>query len=404
MAEPSAAASALAVQPSRWRSDLWWVAATTVVCYLIASAFELQESITHRLARFESWQADEMPLSLTVLACGLAWYALRRRREIQAQLHLREQAEARIADLLAHKRELAQQLISLQESERLALARELHDELGQSCTAIRVETAYLSNLCRAASAASLTAASSAASSDASFAAPTPAVVPASTAEHSGASADRAAMLASAARADEAALGLYQLVRDMLSRLRPANLDSLGLAAALQALCESWEARTSLSCSLQVEGDVEALGDTIDITVYRVVQEALTNVTRHAQARSVRATLKRESPWSLILRVQDDGRGMDPARATRGLGLIGAVERAAAVGGELDVVSAPGEGVTIVLRVPVDAARPHTVRTEPVEVPVGDPAAARFDKRRVIGNTSPARTEANQTTSTLKEPA
>ena len=357
MAEPGAVAqaSAIAVRPSRWRSDLWWVAAATAGCYLIASAFELQESITHRLARFESWQADEMPLSLTVLACGLAWYALRRRREIQAQLHLREQAEARIADLLAHKRELAQQLISLQESERLALARELHDELGQSCTAIRVETAYLSNLCRSASTASSTATSFAISSAAS------------TAQHSDAALDRAALLASAARADEAALGLYQLVRNMLSRLRPAHLDSLGLAAALQELCESWEARTSVNCSLQVDGDVEALGDTIDITVYRVVQEALTNVTRHAQARSVRVTLTRESPVALSLRVQDDGRGMDPARATRGLGLIGAVERAAAVRGELDVISAPGEGVVIWLRVPVIVARTNTARIEPVVV-------------------------------------
>ncbi len=397
MAEPRASSdvSALAVRPSRWRSDLWWVVAATVGCYLIASAFELQESITHRLARFESWQADEMPLSLTVLACGLAWYALRRRREIQAQLHLREQAEARIADLLAHKRELAQQLISLQESERLALARELHDELGQSCTAIRVETAYLSNLCRSGSAVSSAASLSAPSSASSAAA------------SGGDVADRAALLASAARADEAALGLYQLVRNMLSRLRPANLDSLGLAAALQELCESWEARTSVSCSLVVEGDVEALGDTIDITVYRVVQEALTNVTRHAQARSVQVTLTRQSASSLSLRVQDDGRGMDPARATRGLGLIGAVERAAAVGGELDVVSAPGEGVTILLRVPVDAARPHTVRTEPVEVQSNTTASSQrapFDKLRAIADTSSARTGSEQTTSTLKEPA
>ncbi|CAN5125731.1 hypothetical protein BH11PSE9_BH11PSE9_25070 [soil metagenome] len=346
MAERPAAfeASALAVRPSRWRSDLWWVVAATVGCYLIASAFELQASITHRLQRFASWQADEMPLSLTVLACGLAWYALRRRREIQAQLQLREQAEARIADLLAHKRELAQQLISLQESERLALARELHDELGQSCTAIRVETAYLSNLCRASVASAASASASASPGDDS--------------------ADRAAMLASAARADEAALGLYRLVRDMLSRLRPAHLDSLGLAAALQELCESWETRTAVRCSLQVEGDVEALGDTLDITIYRVVQEALTNVARHAQARSVRVTLTRESAASLSLRVQDDGRGMDTARATHGLGLIGAVERAAAVGGELEVVSAPGQGVAILLRVPVMVAHVNVARIEP----------------------------------------
>jgi two-component system sensor histidine kinase UhpB len=303
---------------SRWRSDLWWVVAATVGCYFVASAFELQESLSHRLARFESWQADELPLSVTVLACGLAWYALRRRREAEAQLALREQAEARVADLLVHNRELAQRLISVQESERLALARELHDELGQSCTAIRVETAYLRHC---------------------------------------AADDRVGMLAAAARADATAQDLYRLVRDMLCRLRPANLDTLGLGAALQELCESWAARTGVDCSFQVEGSTLALGDDLDITIYRVAQEALTNVARHARAGRVRVTLARPTPARVTLSVHDDGLGMDLGAATRGLGLLGAVERAAAVGGELQVRSAPGAGVQIELSIPLPPAPP-----------------------------------------------
>ena len=302
-------------QRSRWRSDLWLVAAATVLCYFVASALELQETLAQRLARLERWQVDELPLTLTVLACGLAWYALRRRREVQAQLVLRAQAESRIADLLEHNRELARQLISLQESERLALARELHDEFGQSCAAIRVETACLRHC---------------------------------------AADDRPGMLAAAERADAAAQGLYQLVRDMLRRLRPANLDTLGLAAALQELCEGWEERTGTSCLLRVEGDAGALGDAIDITVYRIVQEALTNVTRHARASCVRVELSRLSPHELGLRVRDDGQGMDTTLATHGLGLIGAVERAAAVGGTLVVASAPGAGLTITLNIPLPA--------------------------------------------------
>jgi two-component system sensor histidine kinase UhpB len=312
-------------RPSRWRSDLWLVAAATLGCYFVASALELQESLSHRLARLESWQADEIPLSLTVLACGLAWYALRRRRETQAQLALRERADAHIADLLEHNRELARQLISVQESERLALARELHDELGQSCTAIRVETACLRHC---------------------------------------AVEDRSGMLAAADRADAAALGLYQGVRDMLRRLRPANLDTLGLAAALQELCESWATRTGVGCALQVEGCTAALGDALDITIYRVAQEALTNVTRHARAGSVRVTLSRMTPAEVTLTVQDDGCGMDPGVATRGLGLLGAVERAAAVGGGLQVHSASGAGVRIVLRVPLAPAPVGEAATEP----------------------------------------
>lgn len=298
---------------SRWRSDLWWLVAVTVGVYFLASAFELQETVSRRLARLERWQADELPLTLTVLACGLAWYAWRRRREVQAELALREQAEARVNELLARNRELAHRLISVQESERQALARELHDEFAQGCTAIRVETACLRHC---------------------------------------AADDRGGMLAAADRADAAAQSLYQLVRDMLHRLRPANLDTLGLAAALQELCESWEERTGVACTLSVEGDTEALGDAIDITVYRIVQEALTNVTRHANASSVRVDVVRASPQALSLIVRDDGQGMDLALATRGLGLLGACERAAAVGGALQVHSSPGAGVAITLRVPL----------------------------------------------------
>jgi two-component system sensor histidine kinase UhpB len=313
---PEASAAAPRANRSRWRSDLWVVGAVTLASYFIAAALQLQESLSHRLARLESWQADEIPLSLTVLACGLAWYALRRRREVQRQLALREQAEARVADLLEHNRELARRLISLQESERLALARELHDELGQSCTAIRIETACLRHC---------------------------------------AAGDRASMLEAADRADAAAQGLYQLVRDLLRRLRPANLDTLGLGAALQELCESWETRTGVSCILRVEGACDALGDALDITIYRVVQEALTNVARHARASRVRVTLACLAAARVSLSVQDDGQGMDVGIATRGLGLLGAVERAAGVGGELQVRSAPGAGVTITLRIPLPQA-------------------------------------------------
>lgn len=303
------------IQRPRWRSDLWLVSAATLGSFVLGSAFEWHEWLAQRLAHLERWQADEIPLTLTMLACGLAWYALRRRREAQAQLILREQAEARISELLLRNRELVQGLITLQESERQTLARELHDEFGQSCTAIRVETACLRHC---------------------------------------AVGDTNGMLAAAERADAAAQSLTQLVRDMLRRLRPANLDSLGLAAALQEHCRAWQERTAVQCSFRTEGNTEALGDTIDITLYRIVQEALTNVARHARAGSVRVELLRLSPQELSLSVQDDGRGMDLAQATRGLGLLGAVERAAAVGGKLEIISAPGAGLAIRLHIVLPA--------------------------------------------------
>lgn len=301
---------------SRWRSDLWIVVVVALACYALSLALDLNESLVEGLAHYERWQLDELPLTGMVFAFGLAWYALRRRRETESALRLRELAEARASELLAHNRELAQQLITVQENERLALARELHDELGQRCSAILIETACLRRC---------------------------------------AADDRAALLGAAARADMAAQSLYQLVGGMLRRLRPANLDALGLVAALQELCESWEARSGVPCVFHFDGVDEGLPERINIAVYRVAQEALTNVTRHAHASQVRLVLARDSARGLCLLISDDGRGMDTARATRGLGLLGASERAAALGGELHVESTPGAGVRLNLRVPLPAA-------------------------------------------------
>jgi len=301
---------------SRWRGDLWIVLAAALACFGVSRALNLNESLVGSLARYERWQLDELPLTGMVFAFGLAWYALRRRRETESVLRARERAEARAAELLAHNRELAQQLIAVQESERLALARELHDELGQRCSAILIETACLRRC---------------------------------------AVDDRAALLGAAARADMAAQSLYQLVGGMLRRLRPANLDALGLVAALQELCESWEERAGVACVFHFEAMDGPLPERINIALYRVAQEALTNVTRHAQASQVRLTLARDPSGHVCLTIADNGRGMDPAGATRGLGLLGAGERAAALGGELHIESAPGAGVRLTLRIPSPSA-------------------------------------------------
>jgi signal transduction histidine kinase len=302
-----------------WHRELWWVVAVALAAYLAAFALDLRETLTQWLTPYERWELDELPLALTVLACGLAWYAVRRRSDAQAALSLCERAEAQARELLKHNRELARQLIAVQESERLALARELHDELGQGCTAVRVETATIRR---------------------------------SALTDSSDNSDRHAMLAAAERADTAAQHLYQLVRGMLRRLRPANLDELGLIGALQELCESWEERSGVPCIFHHEAIPLALGDAIDITLYRVTQEALTNVMRHARASTVRVKLGRSAEGELYLSIQDDGVGMKAVAYTRGLGLLGAAERAAALGGELQVQAAPEGGVHVILLIPM----------------------------------------------------
>jgi signal transduction histidine kinase len=300
--------------PGRWRSDLGFIAVAVLAWYALSSVLDLHELFAGWAAGFERWQLDELPFAAIVLALGLGWYALRRRRELCDELARRVAAEARASTLLAHNRELAQQLIHVQEAERLALARELHDELGQRCSAILVETASLRRM------------------------------PAD---------DRAGLLGAAARADVAAQGLYLLLRGVLNRLRPAQLDVLGLPAALQDLCETWETRSGVACVFHHDGPLQALPDMVNISLYRVVQESLTNVLRHADAQNVHVVLHAAAD-GLTLTVQDDGQGMDVAARPHGLGLLGAAERAAAAGGELHLHSAPGQGLRLQMWLPLPA--------------------------------------------------
>lgn len=278
------------------RYDLAWVLVGTVLTFLLSSALELHERLASIFMRAEAWQVDEVPLTLVALSLGLAWYARRRRQEA--------------ARLLAQNRELAQKLIAVQDSERLALARELHDEFAQHCTAIRIEATYIQR--------------------------------SSSLEQIGEAARRAA-----ASAELLQVGVRRLVR----RLRPAELDQLGLVAAMQSLCEAWATRSGVRCQFHSRGDLRQLGEAIDTTIYRVTQETLANVVRHANATRVNIELT-ATPQVLSLSVEDDGRGFTVATPERGFGLLGATERAAALGGSFEADSAPGAGTRIRMQLPL----------------------------------------------------
>lgn len=322
--EPSPALSQSPMTPPqpagvrmRAAADVAIVAAAAVVTFMLAAALELAEAFNRWLYHYEHWQADELPFVLLVAALGLAWYATRRRAEARRALDLHQQARQQVVQLLNRNRQLAQQLLSLQEDERAALARELHDELGQRCTAIRLEAALI-----------------------------PSAAPGGQAEAAG-------------RIDSQAQALHALVRGLLRRLRPAQLDELGLVDALQALCESWETSSGVACVLHHEGRFDDLPDATSVAVYRIAQEALSNVMRHAKARTVRVQVARGANATLSLQVRDDGVGMTasqpPLSGVRGLGLLGAAERAAALGGTLVMDGGPGQGTTLRLFLPASAA-------------------------------------------------
>jgi two-component system, NarL family, sensor histidine kinase UhpB len=203
-----------------------------------------------------------------------------------------------------------------QEEERRRLARDLHDEVNQALTAILLRLEALAQ-------------------------ETP--------------PERAGEVAELKRlVNQAMEELLNLAR----QLRPSALDDHGLVAALETQLKRFSARTGIEGRLDTTGDPDALADVVQTAIYRVAQEALTNVTRHAGATVVEMGVM-EQEDGVELRVSDDGRGFDPAvlphanslTPGRGLGLIGMAERARLVGGELDVRSAPGGGTTITLRVP-----------------------------------------------------
>ncbi len=236
--------------------------------------------------------------------------------ERQASRQYQEVAAAK-ADL----ERLSARLIEIQEQERKRLSAELHDRIGQALATLRLEIARAES------------------------------VPGRRLPEV-----RQRLADARALAEDA----IQVVRDISLVLRPALLDDLGLRPALQWLTEDFRRRTGITCDLNEQGPADALPEDVRTCVYRVVQEALHNCEKHAAALWVRVSIA-QAAGLVTVTVEDDGCGFDPS-ATRtgprqsGLGILGMRERAAALGGEVEVNSTPGKGTRLTLRLPVRAEK------------------------------------------------
>jgi signal transduction histidine kinase len=210
-------------------------------------------------------------------------------------------------------KELSGRLIGVQDEERKRIARELHDVLGQTLTALKMDVAWIGRR--------LT---------------------------DDTSATRAKVAATAALIDET----IGTVRRIATDLRPGVLDELGLAAAVEWQAREFEHRTGIHCALRTTVDGVALDPQVSTAVFRIFQESLTNVTRHSRAARVSVTLERRDT-DLVLEVQDDGIGMAAADASshRSIGLTGMRERAHLVGGGVSISSAAGAGTTVLVQIP-----------------------------------------------------
>ncbi len=296
------------------QKDLLLVLILVLVFAGVATLTELQEQVALFSQNYEALQLDELPLTLLVLSLGLWWFAWRRTQEAHAQLQERSRSELKVQELLQHKSDLLQRLYTAKEDERLALARELHDEMGQTSTAIRTEVAVLQRIGRL---------------------------------HPEANE-------SVKRIAESAQHLSQMTRQMLHRLRPPALDSMGLEQALMSLCDNWQQNAQTLCEFKVPTLPEGLNDYACVTVYRIVQEALTNVTRHANAKHLRVELTLDSQ-GLNLNIEDDGQGMADTQAVhQGFGLLGMQERVASVAGRMSISSKLGQGVRLAIQIPKES--------------------------------------------------
>jgi len=232
-----------------------------------------------------------------------------------------QQEEIRGARMLEALRALTARLASVGEEERTRIAREIHDELGQQLTAIRFEVARL---------------------DQSIAQ--------RLAERGPALSDKVKDVA--AMVDVA----IRDVGKIATALRPVALDHGGLVDAIRYLAEDFERRTGIACAVHVPEPVEATGD-LATCLFRICQESLTNVARHAEATAVEIRINSD-PACLTVTVRDNGLGFEPgseaqtsSAAVQSLGLLGMRERARMAGGILSVISAPGEGTTILAWIP-----------------------------------------------------
>ena len=291
--------------------------------YARSARFTLIDAVRH----YWYWFALLLVLVLFSLSFNILVkrQVVRRTAELTNEVAERKRAEEESLKLLEENRFLTRQSLAVQESERRYLARELHDELGQCITAIQADASIISER---------------------------------------AAASDPGMVASAAAIQDIASRIYEVVHSMMLRLRPPILDDLGLVDTLKEEVDAWCARQPYTkCDLSIHGDLGDLGEDNSITLYRVVQECLTNVAKHARARQVAIRLevnRGDSPVPsngipdahIRLVIRDDGVGMGPDMRGHGLGLIGMRERVESLSGRFHVVSEPGEGTTIQVDLPL----------------------------------------------------
>jgi len=249
-------------------------------------------------------------------------------REARERLE-RKRAEKQLRESHEQLRALSVYLQRVREEERTRIAREVHDELGQALTSCKLDLSLIASR-----------------------------LP-----------KNLKTLTEKARALSAHIdSTIHTVRRIASELRPGILDHLGLVAALEWQATEFQNRTGIRCDLHTRLQDAVLDSNVATTFFRIFQETLTNVIRHAGATQVSVHLKAE-PGRIIMDVKDNGRGIEPEEIsnTRSLGLLGMKERAALLGGEFRIGPVRhGHGTRVTVTLPVAETSPEAVHEDPVD--------------------------------------
>lgn len=300
------------------------VVAITLGAALMAAWFELNERLFSLTRDWEHLQVDEWPIVLLALAICLAWFSWQRYRHALREIAARQAAEAKLSAALAENRRLAAENVRMLENERKHLARELHDELGQYLNAIKLDAVAIKT----------------------------------------SEPDESDARASAAERMLSGLDhIHGVVSDMIRRLRPVGLDELGLAAAVESCVDQWRQRSpGTRIKLDIGPGLEGLDEAANLTIYRLVQEGLTNSFKHAQARHIQVSLRVDrtgarAPADIVVTVSDDGRGQEGSTTTPGFGLGSMRERVELLGGTLKVESPAAGGFSSEARIPITSTPP-----------------------------------------------
>ncbi len=241
--------------------------------------------------------------------------AVQRALRESAERRERQHAEDKLRRSLDQLRALTTYLQYVREEERTRIAREVHDELGQALTGLKLDLSWLAT---------------------------------KVARSTQPVQDKVKTMVN--HIDETIL----TVRRIATELRPGILDSFGLVAALEWQANEFQSRASIPCQVTSSVDDSQLNQEVTTVFFRIYQEALTNIIRHANATRVDVLLTEEN-GALVLAVKDNGRGISEEEIanTRSIGLVGMRERAMLIGGDITLQGAPGQGTTLTLRVPLD---------------------------------------------------